>query len=98
MGEVEIDEVSRRLIIHSHIVTYGNSADPALTESIRDEIETMWNDPRTGVKIGRTDLVVTFRITAVYLPAISDMEIYQNMNPRNNYFRIEEFAHGNISF
>ena len=26
------------------------------------------------------------------------MDIYQNLDPRNNYFRIEEFVHGNISF
>jgi hypothetical protein len=25
-------------------------------------------------------------------------EIYSNTDPRNNYFRIEEYAHGNISF
>ncbi|MGB3090442.1 MAG: peptidase M10, partial [Chitinophagaceae bacterium] len=39
-----------------------------------------------------------FRITSSFEPAIADINIYQNLDPRNNYFRIEEFAHGNISF
>ena len=26
------------------------------------------------------------------------LDIFQNLDPRNNYFRIEEFSHGNISF
>jgi hypothetical protein len=29
---------------------------------------------------------------------ISELEVLQNTDPRNNYFRIEAFAHGNISF
>lgn len=41
---------------------------------------------------------VRFKIQASHDPAISPIDIFQNLDPRNNYFRIEEFAHGNISF
>jgi len=41
---------------------------------------------------------VNFRITAALQPAIDMIEVYSNDDPRNNYFRIEEYAHGNISF
>jgi hypothetical protein len=96
MGEVELN--NNRLVIHSHIITYGNAADPSLTESIRDEIETMWNEPAGHCFIDNDSYQVIFRITASYKPDISEIDIYQNLDPRNNYFRIEEFAMGNISF
>jgi hypothetical protein len=97
MGEVELDS-QRQLYIHSHIITYGHAATPQLTEQIRDEIETMWNEPQAFIIIQSSALIVTFKITADFKQHISDIEVYQNDDPRNNYFRIEEFALGNISF
>jgi hypothetical protein len=98
MGEAELDIDHRQIIIHSHIITYGHAATPDLTEQIRDEIETMWNEPQAFIPIQSTATRISFRITAEFKPHISDIEIYQNVDPRNNYFRIEEFALGNISF
>src|SRR5215216_2983343 len=98
MGEVELDIHHKEFIIYSHIITYGNAATPELTEQIRDEIETMWNEPKAFATIQSISVLVQFRITAEIKPPISDIEIYQNDDPRNNYFRIEEFALGNISF
>ena len=97
MGEAEIDN-NRQLYIHSHIITYGHAATPELTEQIRDEIETMWNEPQASISIQSTSLIVRFKITAEFRQHISDIDVYQNTDPRNNYFRIEEFALGNISF
>ena len=96
MGSVEIE--NRALLIYSTIITYGNAANPALTEMMRDEIETMWNEPAGKVELDDSIYDVRFSINAVYHPIITDLEIYQNVDPRNNYFRVEEFATGNISF
>ncbi|MBI3137272.1 MAG: peptidase M10 [Sphingobacteriales bacterium] len=96
MGTAETEK--QQLVIRSRIITYGNAATETLTESIRDEIETMWNEPDTWVTIGDYLYRVVFRISAAYQPVLSDIDIYQNLDPVNNYFRIEEFAHGNISF
>jgi len=96
MGTAEYN--TQQLVITSHIITYGNAADAALTEMIRDEIETMWNEPQAVLFIEGYELLIRFKITAEYQPGISPVDIYQNLDPRNNYFRIEEFAHGNISF
>ena len=96
MGSAELD--NQQLIIYSHIITYGNAADNALTEMMRDEIETMWNEPKGSLTLDDLMFDVRFSITASFQPAITDIDIYQNIDPRNNYFRIEEFAHGNISF
>jgi len=98
MGVAEIDIFHHRITMHSHIITYGDGADEKLTENIREEIETMWNEPRGTITIKRVPLNITFHITAELRPSIDMMEVYGNTDPHNNYFRIEEYAHGNISF
>lgn len=98
MGEVELDALNNIITIHSHIITYGDAANEKLTENIRNEIETMWNEPHAIVAIKRVDFTIVFRITSKYIHNIDMMEVYANTNPRNNYFRIEEYARGNISF
>jgi hypothetical protein len=97
MGTVE-QQSNLQLIIRSHIVTYGDAAGPAITAYIRDEIETMWNEPSANIWLSGQSFTVVFRISAEYKPSIVALDIYENVNPINNYFRIEEFAHGNISF
>jgi hypothetical protein len=98
MGEAEIDSTRNVLFIHSHIVTYGNVANEQLTEQMREEIETMWNEPKATIVIDHKSFLVQFHITAELKKDISELEVLQNLDPRNNYFRIEEYAHGNISF
>ena len=97
MGEAEITS-NNIVFIHSHIITYGNAADALLTERIREEIETMWNEPKAVVHLHGSAFQIVFRITADIKKEISELEILQNINPRINYFRIEEYVNGNISF
>lgn len=98
MGEAEIDAFNHTITIHSHIITYGNAADEKLTENIRAEIETMWNEPHASILIKKNAYDVVFRISAELNPSIEMIDVFINTNPRNNFFRIEEYAHGNISF
>lgn len=98
MGEAEINEQDKSIIINSHIITYGNAADETVTEYIRHEIETMWNEPNGIICIKKIPYRVKFRITSEYKPQIDMDEIVMNTDGRNNYFRIEKYAHGNISF
>lgn len=96
MGTAELK--SSTLTIHSHIITYGNAATEELTQNIREEIETMWNEPQAIFFINESLFKIIFNITASFEPAITPLDIYQNLDPGNNYFRIEEFAYNNISF
>jgi len=64
LGVLESD--NWKFIIHSHIITYGNAADTSITENIRDEIETMWNEPEAIIKIHRTLYPVIFKITGSF--------------------------------
>lgn len=98
MGSAELDDIHDKLVIHSHIITYGNAADELITEMMRDEIETMWNEPIGMITLDNKEVLVEFAITAACKPAITQEEIIENTDPRNNYFRIEAFASTNISF
>ena len=98
MGEATLDTYQGTLVIHSHIITYGNAADETITERVRAEIETMWNEPNAVVLIKRISYRVIFSITAEWRTDMDMIEVYTNDDPCNNYFRIEEYAHGNISF
>ncbi len=86
------------ILISSHIITYGNAADALITERIRSEIETMWNEPQGTIVVQNKSCKVFFKITAVCQPDITPGEIMGNDDPLNNYFRIELKARGNISF
>jgi hypothetical protein len=97
MGEAEIIN-NNIIIIHSHIITYGDAVDGVVTERIRNEIEMMWNEPNRMITIDDTPFQIIFRITAEIKKDVSELEVLQNTDPRFNYFRIEEYVNGNISF
>jgi len=98
MGEAEVYTGSKTITVYSHIITYGSVATEDLTESIREEIESMWNEPQGPITLDDTTFTIQFRITAALRLDISELEVLQNVDPRNNYFRIEPFSQSNISF
>lgn len=98
MGEAELDIANGRMTIYSHIITYGNSANEEITGRLLEEIATMWNEPKATILLKNSAVRVLFSITASYSKDLTELEVLTNTDPRNNYFRIEDFAHGNISF
>jgi hypothetical protein len=97
MGTAELNIFSKELTVFSWIITYGSKATPELTEQIREEIEEMWNEPKGSVLINNERWDVRFRINAYMRSDINPEDIHSNMNPKNNYIRIEEYAESNIS-
>ena len=98
MGEVEIDGLQKTITIRSHFITYGNGASEEVTERIRSEVETLWNEPGSLIYLYQQHYRVIFRISAELKKDIPELEVLQNTDPRNNYFRIEPTVHGDISF
>ena len=47
---------------------------------------------------GNRSYIVRFSISGFYDQHLTDTVIYENVDPRINYFRVEEYANGNISF
>jgi hypothetical protein len=98
MVRVLIDTHGQQLLLDAVIVTYGHAADPRITLQIGEEIETMWNEPAGTVVLDGRIFAVRFRVDTVHSPGIDPHEIIANTDPRRNFFRIETFALGNISF
>ena len=96
MGEAILDEDV--ILIRSHIVTYGKATTPHLNRRICTEIEQMWNEPNAAVSIRNKLYRVRFHITGISLPQLTELEVLQNTDPGANFFRIEDFVKGNISF
>ncbi|HEX2608950.1 MAG TPA: peptidase M10 [Flavisolibacter sp.] len=98
MGAAELHTASNKLTIESIIVVYGLSATPALAMQLAEEIETLWNEPNATILLQGRTYQVEFTIKGQYRPDLPELEVLQNTDPRNNYFRIEEYVEGNISF
>ena len=98
MGEVELHTASHQLVVHSIFYFYGDAADEKLSGQIASDIEMVWNEPQVRVKLAGALYDVNFRIEGHYAPALHPETVWYNDDPRINFFRIEEWVTGNISF
>lgn len=98
MGEVQLDRYLGLLTIYADVVLYGNAASGELARAVAADIEQHWNEPKAAVNINDQWYDVRFQITGSHDPALTEMDVYENIDPRKNYFRVEEYAAGNISF
>ena len=98
MGEAELHKKSQELIIVSTFYFYGEAATQALSIQIAEDIASHWNEPKAKVKIGHDEYDLSFRIEGIYQPDLKPETVWYNDNPKFNFFRIEEFVMGDISF
>ncbi|MDO9376703.1 MAG: peptidase M10 [Bacteroidota bacterium] len=98
MGEVEINTNTRQVIIHSAFFFYGTAADEIISRQVSLDIATHWNEAMGTVIIKGTTYGVHFNIEGNWVPGLVPETIFENINPRYNYFRIEAFAETDISF
>jgi hypothetical protein len=98
MGEVELYQSSGLIIIHSVFFFYGDAASHDLAFQIAQDISTHWNQAQSFIQLRRNSLQVRFEVEGIYRPDLLPDQVWYNTNPRNNYFRIEEYAMNHISF
>lgn len=98
MGEAELRPDNNVLIIHAVLIFYGDAANDSLSFQIAKDIEDHWNEAGGTVRIKKRLYNVSFSIKGLCNQSLTPPEVYENTDPRNNYFRIEEYAYGNISF
>jgi hypothetical protein len=98
MGEVELMPNTNRLYIHSVLFFYGDAASDTLSNQIATDISDHWNSVKGRVHIKNITYDVIFDIEGIWAKSLTPEIVFENINPRNNYFRVEEFATGNISF
>jgi hypothetical protein len=103
MGEAELLKDRSLLIIHAVIIIYGDAASEALAFQIANGIEKFWNDAEGKVSIrdgwfSKKVYNVRFSMIGKYYSELTPQMVFENTDPRNNYFRIEEYASSDISF
>lgn len=97
MGTVELLN-EQEALLKADIIIYGGAADEALSKQIAGEIETMWTEVQGKIRLGLHLYTLSFSIQGFYVPDLSAETIFHNKDPRKNFFRIETFVNGNISF
>ena len=98
MGEAELNIDSGELIIRSVFYFYGDGANELLALQMAEDISTLWNKPEAAITIKKNHYAIRFEIEGIYEPGIAPEKVWYNDNPRFNFFRIEQFVTGNISF
>ncbi|MES2432156.1 MAG: peptidase M10 [Bacteroidota bacterium] len=98
MGEVEFLPHRHQLIIHSVLFFYGDAANDELSRIVAADVSTHWNASEAFARIKNIQCKVIFDIEGIWSKNLEPQMVFENTNPRNNYFRIEEYASGNISF
>ena len=98
MGEAEIISSKGFLVITSVFYFYGDASTPDLASQIAVDIAQHWNEPAATVRIRGNTFRIQFNITGIHQPDLLPETVWYNDDPRLNYFRIEEFVLGNISF
>jgi hypothetical protein len=98
MGEAYLDHQSQLLVIHSRIFFYGDAATESLATQIAQDIQQQWNEFSKTVLVKKITFAFSLRIDGFYKPDLAPEEVWYNDDPRNNYFRIEEYSGQDISF
>ncbi|MEP7109105.1 MAG: peptidase M10 [Ferruginibacter sp.] len=98
MGEAEINKSRCQIVIHSVFFFYGDAANDALCFQIAKNIADHWNEANGKVVIMNLFYDVVFDIEGHWAESLIPEMVFENINPRNNYFRIESYAGTDISF
>lgn len=103
MGEAELQPDNSLLIIQAVIIIYGDAANESLAFQIATDIEKFWNDAEGKVAMrdgwfSKKIYDVRFKMEGRFDDTLTPQIVLENTNPRNNYFRVEEYVHGDISF
>jgi len=98
MGEAEWIRSESVVRIHSDFYFYGDAATSALAEIIAADIAGHWNETEGRVIFKNHAHRVEFIIRGFYEKDLAPKTVWFNTDPRNNYFRIEEFSPVHVSF
>ena len=98
MGEVEIISGKGLLVIHASLFFYGRAATEEVSRQIAEDIAQHWNQPGSRVQLRQQLYLLHFAMEGIFAPWLTPPMVYENTNPRNNYFRIENESPVEVSF
>jgi hypothetical protein len=98
MGQAELHDATGELIIRSTFYFYGDASSPALSLQIANDIDILWNEPEADIIIHHKNYHIRFEIKGIHVPDLKPETVWYNDDPQLNFFRIEEYIEGNVSF
>ena len=98
MGEVEIISGKGLLYVRATLFFYGQAATDNLSRQIAEDIAMHWNEAGGRVQIRQQRYDVHFKMEGIFAPWLTPLMVYENTNPQNNYFRIENESPVEVSF
>lgn len=98
MGIAQLDNQNLTLQIIASVFFYGEAASEELSVTVARDIQEHWNKSQGTVVIKNILYKTVFTINGIFAPHLTPADVYENDNPQNNYFRIEEFCALHISF
>lgn len=96
MGTIQL--LQNSAILYAKIILYGSEATKALAEAVANDINEQWSKTLATVKIDGTEYLFKVETKGFSKPELKPEEIFENDDPLNNYFRVEQKAAGNISY
>lgn len=98
MGIAFFDSANNRIVVRSFFHFYGDAATAELSVAIAEDIGRYWNEAEGKAAYKSKEFPVFFDIKAFFRPDLTEGEVLRNIDPANNYFRIEEYCFADISF
>lgn len=98
MGIAELNDETNTLTISANLYFYGTAANEELSFQIGEDINAHWNIPDGHAVVNGKRYRVVFDVKGLYAAHLTQTDVNANDNPLNNYFRVEDYAAGNISF
>ena len=98
MGIAELNNEKGTLTISARLHFYGDAGNEEISFHAGEDINAHWNIPGGHAVINDRRYKVVFDVKGFFAPDLTEKEVNENDDPLNNYFRVEEFASGNISF
>lgn len=96
MGIIEIE--SETMFLRANIILYGYAASEELAFTVANDISEQWSRPKAIVILKGKSYLFILETLGFYVPSLKPEEIFENDDPMNNYFRVEQQAEGNISY
>ncbi|MES2851019.1 MAG: peptidase M10 [Bacteroidota bacterium] len=98
MGQAELIPQQHLLLINSILFLYGNAATDELSKQIARNIQQHWNEGEAFTIIKHKKYKLMFDIKGIHAKDLTPAEVFENTDPKNNYFRIEETSPMEVSF
>ena len=98
MGIAEISNNTNTICIKANLFFYGNAANEELSKQIAEDINSFWNIKDGNTIINQRKYGFILNVNGYYKPELRSKDVIENLNPLNNYFRVEKVSNLNISF